>query len=272
MVGVGYRSQVSVESYKSRLEGIDCLEFILDQYIDHPRRFEQLQKKLSPFKLLPHGVGLSIGSAQRPREDYLAGVKQICDIVDAEQYSEHLSFNVAPGFDLGHLAPVCMSAESIALIKRNVSIVQDTLKRELILENITETVQLTPGAAMAQAEVLNEIAQTTGCRILLDIENLRINSINHGFSWQDFLRRLPADSVEQFHLAGGTKGKAIEIDSHSASISEQTWQMYQCALGMFSPKYVIIERDDNLDSFESVFLEIQRAKALGLRLDAVSCS
>jgi uncharacterized protein (UPF0276 family) len=144
---------------------------------------------------------------------------------------------------------------------RNIKRVQSRIDVPLILENITYMVAF-PGE-MDEVEFISELLRRSGCRMLLDVENLYINAMNHGYDPLEYLYALPEDCVVQMHLAGGIEHEGFLIDSHSRATPREVWLLAAAAMARFPVKGAIIERDDNLPPFAELAAEIARARALG---------
>lgn len=223
--GMGYRRELREGIWEHRSE-IDCLEVITDRYIEEPQLTHELETLCQSFRVIPHGVSLSIGSPDL-NVGYVREVRRICELTQAPYYSEHLCMTRAPGIDIGHLAPLWFTEEVLAITTDNVHRVQDILDRPLILENTTYPFEI-PDADMSQAEFFNRLVEATGCGILLDITNIRINATNHGFDPVDFLDQMPLDHVVQLHMSGGyedTRGELI--DGHCRPPDEAVWSLLE---------------------------------------------
>ncbi|HEY2295249.1 MAG TPA: DUF692 domain-containing protein [Thermoanaerobaculia bacterium] len=221
--GLGYRNELKKHVWEHQSE-IDCLEVITDRYIDDPHLTCELEELCDSFRVIPHGVRLSIGS---PDLDvaYVREVRRICEVTKAPYYSEHLCMTRAPGIEIGHLAPLWFTEEALAITIDNVQRVQDLLDRPLILENTTYPFEI-PGGDMSQTEFFHRLVGSTGCGILLDIANIRINGANHGFDPLRFLDDMPLEHVVQLHMAGGFLDREGElIDGHCYPPDEAIWAL-----------------------------------------------
>lgn len=259
--GIGFRSELK-EAIWAHRDQIDCVEIITDRYIEHPQLLEELEETCSRIRVIPHGIGLSVGSPQL-RRGYLDEVRRICEITRAPYYSEHLCMTSAPGIDIGHLAPLWFTEEVLANTIANVNRLQDHLGRPLVLENTTYPFEI-PDADMSQAEFFRRMVGATGCGILLDITNVRINAENHGFDPVAFLDELPLDHVVQLHLAGGYRdhdGKII--DGHCAKVDDETWDLLAIFAAKAQPLGSILEHDSEFpDDFSPILDTVVRARAI----------
>lgn len=223
--GLGYRNELKKSVWEHRSE-VDCLEVITDRYIDEPQLTPELEELCDSFRVIPHGIRLSIGSPDLDLE-YLRGVRRICEITKTPYYSEHLCMTRAPGIEIGHLAPIWFTEEELAITTGNVHRVQDFLGMPLILENTTYPFEI-PDADMGQTEFFHRLVQATGCGILLDVANIRINGANHGFDPVRFLEQMPLAHVVQLHMAGGFQDFQGElIDGHCHTPDEDIWKLLE---------------------------------------------
>jgi hypothetical protein len=259
--GLGYRREIREQILASR-ERIDVLEVVADQYVQNPRKLDELRELCDTFPVIPHGIGLSPGSAAPPDREYLAGIRKVCDITGISFYSEHLCMTRAPGIDLGHLSPLWYTEEVLAQTVRNVRLTQEVLGRPLALENISYVLEI-PGATMTQAEFFHRLVEATGCGILLDITNVFINSVNHHFDCDELLDRMPIDRVVKVHLAGGFWSQGVLVDAHSEEVQEESWSLLEKVVQRVDVKACILEHDANFpESLDPLLLQVDRARAI----------
>jgi uncharacterized protein len=259
--GLGYRREIREQILASG-ERIDVLEVIADQYVLSPQKLDELRELCDSFPVIPHGIGLSPGSAAPPGREYLAGIRKVCDITGMPFYSEHLCMTRAPGIDLGHLSPLWYTEEVLAHTIRNVQRTQDALARPLVLENITYLLEI-PGATMTQAEFFHRLVDATGCGILLDVTNVFINSVNHGFDCDKLLDRMPLDRVVKVHLAGGIWSQGVLVDGHTEAVQEESWALFEKLVRRIDVKACILEHDANFpESFDALLRQVDRARSI----------
>lgn len=259
--GLGYRKELRDQILASR-DSIDVLEVIADQYVDNPRRLDELRELCDHFPVIPHGIGLSPGSAAPPDRDYLAAIRKVVDITGMPFYSEHLCMTRAPGIDLGHLAPLWFTEEVLENTIRNVERTQDALGKPLVLENITYVLEI-PGATLTQTEFFDRLVEATGCGVLLDITNVFINSVNHCFDPIGFLERMPLGRVLKVHLAGGFWNHGVLVDGHSEEVQEESWTLFEELVRRADVKACLLEHDTNFpESFEPLLRQVERARTI----------
>jgi uncharacterized protein (UPF0276 family) len=263
-VGIGYRSSFRGELFLNR-RSVDFLEITADPFFESPPGTDgHLELLAAHFTLIPHGLNLSLGSAEGIDPDYLGRLAALVRWLDPPWWSEHLAFTRAGGIEIGHLTPLPFTREAVDVLCRNIDAVRRRIETPLILENITYALTL-PGAEMDEAEFLAEALERTGCGLLLDVANLHTNAVNHGYDPVGFLDRLPPDRVVQLHVAGGHWHDGLLIDSHSAPISPEVWALAEAVVARFPVKGIVLERDEDLPPFTELLAELEQARAIGRR-------
>lgn len=259
--GIGFRREMKKRTFELH-EEIDFVEIITDQYHEDPRTLEELDELCTYFRVIPHGVSLSVGSAIPLDRDYLRFIKSISDITKTPYYSEHLCMTRAPGIDIGHLSPLWFTEELLRNTIDKVNRIQDYLGKLLILENVTYLFEI-PRATMSQTEFFNRMVAATGCGVLLDVTNVYINSVNHGFEPDRFLDEMPMDRVVQLHLAGGYWSNGILIDGHSEIVQDGSWEVLEkVAARAPNVKGSILEHDKNFPDFEILLATVRKTREI----------
>jgi uncharacterized protein (UPF0276 family) len=260
-VGLGFRPQLKSEIFLHRAE-IDFLEITADHYLDAtPAKLEELELLKLHFPLIPHGLNLSLGSAEGLNEDYLEKFARLINGLQPEWYSDHICFTRSGGVDIGHLAPVPFTRDAVQALVRNVAAVKQKIKTPLILENITYMFRY-PLAEMSEAEFLRRVLEETDCGLLLDVTNLYINAVNHGYDWRRFLDELPIERVVQLHFVGGHRNRNYLIDSHSYATPDAVWEVFREVCARAGLRGVILERDGNFPPFAEILGELRTARRL----------
>lgn len=254
-VGLGYRAALRADILRN-LGEVDFLEVVSDGFFRDPAALKALAS-LKP--CIPHSLDLSVGSRVDPA--YLERVAGIVDATDPPWHSDHLAFTKEGDVAIGHLAPVPHTDESLRIVVENVRKVQARIDRPFALENITMPFYW-PDSTMGEAEFLREVVSRTGCLLLLDLENVRVNAANHGRAARDFLDALPLEDVVQVHIAGGMHGEGLEHDTHSAPVSEETWSLLSHLCDVCRPPAVLLERDDHFPPFSEIVAELRRARGI----------
>lgn len=240
---------------------LDVLEVIADDFVGAAAR-DRLSDLRSALPILLHGVGLSLGSAEGldpARIDHLA---TLVEAVRPPWVSEHIAFTRAGDIEIGHLMPLPFTQEAIDVVAGNVAALRGRLPAlPILLENIAYTVML-PGAEMDEAAFVNGVIEASGCGLLLDLENVHANALNHGYDPIAHLQALNLDRVVEVHLAGGAWSGATYADTHSRPVPEASWRLLEWLVPRARVRAVIIERDDDLPPFNAMLGEVERAAGL----------
>jgi len=263
-VGMGFREPYRSDLFLHR-QDVDFLEITADHYMDTGlEKQEELDLLAAHFTLIPHGLNLSLGSAEGLDASYARKFARLIRRLNPPWWSEHIAFTRAGGVDIGHLSPVPFTHEAIEVLVRNIAEMRSHLEMDvpLILENITYMVEM-PGAEMNEAQFLAELLAKANCGLLLDVTNLYTNAINHGHDLQAIVEQLPLERVVQLHFAGGFWHEGVLIDSHSHATPPQVWELMEEIVARAPVKGIILERDEELPSFAELREEMQRAREIG---------
>lgn len=261
-VGLGFREPFLADLLL-HAERVDFLEITADHYLDAPTRKQgELELLAARFPLVPHGLNLSLGSAEGLDHDYLARFAALVNRLDPPWWSEHIAFTRAGDMEIGHLSPLPFTTEAVEVLCRNIAEVRRWIDRPLILENITYQLRL-PFSERDEADFLAEVLERTDCGLLLDVTNLHTNAMNHDYDPLEFLDRLPAERIVQLHFVGGHRQGNRLIDSHSQPTPPEVWKLLEHVLSRFPVRGVILERDKNLPPFRELAEELERARRLG---------
>jgi uncharacterized protein len=258
--GLGYRRELH-DGIMANAAGIDWLEVITEHYLSgSPQAAAALTALRERFPIVPHGIEMSIGTPGEVDVAYLDGLARLVDQVDAPYFSDHLCFTRAGGVSLGTLTPLPRSRALARELGAKAQRIQAAVGRPFVLENITYHVDLR--TEITEAEFIAEFCEFSECGLLLDVTNLWTNSVNHGFDPIDFLDVIPTERVVQVHLAGGMDEEHGLIDSHSAAVPEQVWELFDELLRRVAVKAVLIERDQDFpEDFGELLAEVTRARA-----------
>ena len=210
-----------------------------------------------------HGVGMSLAGASDPDPDHLAALKQLVDRFQPELVSEHLAWSRLDGRCFPDLLPVPRTNEVLRRLGANIDQVQNALGREILIENPTHYLALLDHQ-WSETSFLAELARRTGCKLLIDVNNVAVGSHNIGFDPSAWLYDLPPDRIGEIHLAGHSidaEGSLL-IDSHDEPISEQVWGLYRELIERIGPRPTLIERDGNIPPFAELMAEREHAQVI----------
>jgi hypothetical protein len=211
-----------------------------------------------PFVL--HGLSLSIGAPSPLNEDLLRDVRSFMDEHGIEFYSEHLSYCGDDG-QLYDLMPIPFTEEAARYVAGRIRRAQDILGRRMAVENVS---YYTPTATrMTEAEFTRAVLDEADCDLLLDINNIVVNSINHKYDAKEFMLAMPQERIKYFHLAGHyVEAEDLRIDTHGAAVSEQSWQLLADAYDHFGPVPTLLERDFNFPPIDDLLGEVRRIRSM----------
>ena len=184
--------------------------------------------------------------------------------IEPHWISDHLCWTGVDGRNLHDLLPLPYTEEALATVAARVGEVQDVLGRQILLENVSSYLTF-HASDMSEWEFLSEVAQRADCAILLDINNIYVSSVNHGFDPLTYLEAIPKDRVRQFHLAGHSDLGGHLIDTHDHPIVQPVWDLYSEALARFGAVPTMIERDDNIPPLDELVAELRIARELAGR-------
>ncbi len=262
---LGHGLGLRVDHYDAILEdkpAIDWLEVVSENYlVPGGRPLDYLERFRERYPLVMHGVSLSIGSTDSLDRDYLKSLRQLADRVQPAWISDHLCWTGVEGVNLHDLMPLPHTDEAIAHVVDRVRKVQDFLGRRILLENVSSYIGYTH-STVPEWEFVSAIANAADCLLLVDVNNVYVSSVNHGFDALEYLDGLPAERVQQFHLAGHLKGDRLIIDTHDATISDPVWQLYAEALKRYGPVSCLIERDDRIPPLAELMAELEQARKI----------
>ncbi|HXV18700.1 MAG TPA: DUF692 domain-containing protein, partial [Candidatus Omnitrophota bacterium] len=259
--GIGLRSQ-HYPVITSDWPQMDWFEAISENYMDTGGRpLKILEKVRSRYPIALHGTALSIGSTDPLNEKYLERLKRLTDAIDPFIVSDHLCWSGAGGEALHDLLPLPFTENTVRHVVSRVTRVQEVLKRPVLLENVSTYVTYRHNT-MPEWAFLTEVARRSGCKILLDVNNVYVNAVNHGFDPSEYLRNVPAELVRQIHLSGHTDMGDFLFDTHSMPILDKVWSLYREALELYGAVSTLIEWDENIPPFEELDFLAKKARVL----------
>ena len=213
------------------------------------------------YPLSLHGVGLSLGSADGLRAQHLAKLKNLVARVDPLLVSEHLCWGALGERHFNDLLPLPYTDEALTLLVARVDQVQTALGRSILVENVSSYLQYRD-SAIPELEFVAELARRSGCGILLDVNNLYVNSVNHGFDALAAMHALPQSSIQEIHLAGHTQTGDCLIDDHGSRVIDAVWSLYEAAHARFGPLRTLIEWDTQIPDLEVLLDEARKVESI----------
>jgi uncharacterized protein (UPF0276 family) len=216
------------------------------------------------YALSIHGVGLSIGSMQDLDQDHLERLKRLCDRYEPESFSEHLAWSSHDGIFLNDLLPLPYTKVTLARVVEHIDQVQSFLGRQILLEN-PATYLLFEESSFSETAFLSEIVRRTGCRLLLDVNNVFVSSTNHGLDPREYLASFPLQAVSEIHLGGHSEtvdetGTSLLIDSHNSPVKELVWKLYEEVIATIGPVASLVEWDNDVPEWSVLRQEAKAAQ------------
>jgi uncharacterized protein (UPF0276 family) len=257
LIGVGWRAPLK-QWIDTAPPEVRCMELTAEHFYDSGERYlEQLGRRVP---LFVHGLGLSLGTPGGPGTDELRRYKRVADAAGARWISEHVAFTRAGGVDLGHLSPLPLTRDALAVIVDNAVALRQYCGRPLILENITSHLR-TPGE-LSETQFLGQLCERADCGLLLDVTNLYINAVNHGFDPLAWLRELDPQRIVQLHIVGFAERDGRLEDAHAAAIQPELLDLLQAVLEYAPVQAIILERDEPQPDAASIRTELKRLAAV----------
>lgn len=259
--GLGLRP-VHYPDFLRETQAVDWLEIISENYmVPGGKPLAMLDAILERYPVAMHGVSLSIGSTDGLDAQYLAELKRLADRVQPLWISDHLCWTGVQGRNAHDLLPLPYSEEALRLVVRHVRQVQDLLGQRILLENVSSYLDYR-SSEMSEWEFLHQAAERADCLLLLDVNNIYVSSINHGFDAIEFLDHLPVERVQQIHLAGHSDHGDYIVDTHDHPVAEPVWGLYRHACTRFGEVATMIERDDDIPALDVLIAELNRARSI----------
>jgi uncharacterized protein (UPF0276 family) len=264
--GLGLRRE-HYQDFLSSHVPVDFVEVISENFMvagGQPRHILRQVRERHPVIL--HGVSMSIGSGDGLNPSYLRRLRALADEIEPLYVSDHLSWSRIDGFNSHDLLPLPYTEEALEAVCTNIHAAQDALGRAMLFENPSSYLQF-PGA-MPEWEFIAEMCRRTGCGLLLDVNNVYVSAVNHGFDPYAFLEGVPAAQVRQIHLAGHSKGTDLLIDTHDAPVPDPVWSLYVQAVARCGPVATMIERDAAIPPLPELLAELGVARRLAYNREA----
>ena len=252
-------AELAGDADEGRLAEVDFLEVAPENWIDiggrHGRQFRALTERI-PF--VCHGLSLSLGGPTPLDQALLDAIKRFLDAHGILTYTEHLSA-CTDGGHLHDLMPIPFTEDAVHYVADRIRRVQDALERRIGVENVSY--YAAPGSEMTELAFINAVVEEADCLLLLDVNNIYVNSINFGYDPVAFLRGLPGDRAIYAHVAGHVKEAAdLRIDTHGATVAEPVWDLLDEAFACYGPVPTVLERDFNIPPVPRLLDEVARIR------------
>ena len=259
--GLGLRRALLGPLQAAAPADFDFLECAPDNWIGVGGRFGAALRELSSrHPLVCHGLSLSLGSTDPFDDTYLRKLRRFLDDHRVPIFSEHLSYCSDQG-QLYDLLPIPFTEEAVQHVAGRIRQVQDALGRRIAVENISY--YAAPYQAMPEIDFINAVLAEADCDLLLDVNNIYVNAINHRYDAQDFLSQLPGTRIAYFHIAGHyDEADDLKVDTHGAPVKPDVFALLDDACARFGPRPTLLERDFNIPPYADLVAELGQVRAV----------
>ncbi len=262
-LGVGWRPELEGLIASADL-GLGFVEAVAEN-VD-PRRLPDalVDARERGLQVIPHGIRLSLGGAERPDHARLDHLAILADSLDSPLVSEHIAFVRADGVEAGHVLPVARTAQALDILTENVLLAQARLPVALALEHVAALVEW-PGAEMDEAAFVTELLDRTGALLLLDLSNLYANAFNHGYDAVEALARFPLERIAYVHVGGGEHRGGMYHDTHAHPVVPGVLTLVEELFALADAPGVLLERDDGFPPEDEILAEVLAIDAAAKR-------
>lgn len=259
-VGLGLRRDF-IDTFLSAETHPDFIEIAPENWMGFGGRHAKLLAQcVEKAPLLCHGLSLSIGGPHPLNIEFIKQVKTFLQQYQVPIYSEHLSYTHDGGY-LYDLLPIPMTEAAVKYVAERILRVQDILGQRLVIENVST--YLMPNAEMTEAEFVREVIEQADCELLLDVNNVYVNSMNHGSDGYAFIQAMPKERIRYLHIAGHEQiSENLLIDTHGAEICDPVWELLQYTYQICGVKPTLLERDFNIPSWQQLQYELATIKKI----------
>jgi uncharacterized protein (UPF0276 family) len=260
-VGVGFRTPHIRQVLRER-PLMDWFEVISENYFaEGGIQRANLEALRAGYRVVPHGVSLSIGGADPLDRDYLRRLRALVSRLGAPWCSDHLCWTGVGGVDTHDLLPLPTTKATLDHVVARVKQVQSEIGVPLALENASTYLEFRE-SDIPEPEFLAELAERADCGLLLDVNNVFVSAYNHGFDARAYIDTIPAERVLQIHLAGHTDKGAYLLDTHSDHVKPEVWDLYRQALRRCGPTSTLVEWDESIPAWETLAAEAHKARVV----------
>ena len=259
--GLGLRRAIIGPLCEQKPGQIDFMEVAPENWINLGGRFgKQFREMTEAYPFVTHGLSLSLGGPEPIDVDFVKSIKTFLDQHGIEVYTEHLSYCSDDGH-LYDLMPIPFTAEAVKHVVKRIHQVQDILERPMGIENVSY--YAAPGQEMSEIDFLKAVLSEADCNLLLDVNNIYVNSVNHGYDAETFLRQIPGDRIQYIHVAGHfNEAEDLIVDTHGSEVIDPVWNLLEQTYRLFGVKPTLLERDFNIPSVQELLDEVNRIHQL----------
>jgi uncharacterized protein (UPF0276 family) len=260
-VGLGLRREFIQEVVDDLPSSVDFWEVAPENWIPLGGKYhQQLLECTKQGAFVAHGLSLSIGSPEPLDIEFVKQVKSFMDLHHIRYYSDHLSYCSGKGH-MYDLMPIPFTKQAVKHVVDRIKQVQDIIEQPLLMENVSY--YAAPGQEMSEIDFTLEVIEQSDCSMLLDVNNIYVNSINHGYSAKDFLEAIPSKKVEYGHIAGHyNEADDLIIDTHGAAVIDEVWQLLDLAYEIHGVFPTLLERDFNIPPLSELLQEVEKIREI----------
>jgi len=259
--GLGLRTQHYEAILESKPE-VDWFEIISENFmVPGGKPLYYLDRIRARYPIVMHGVSMSIGSTDPLDRDYLRQLKVLAERIEPVWISDHLCWTGVAHKNMHDLLPLPYTEEAARHVADRIMQVQEFLGRRILIENVSSYVGYRD-SEMSEWEFLREIVTRADCLMLFDVNNIYVSGFNHDFDARDYLNAIPAERVQQIHLAGHRNLDTHIIDTHDEPVIDPVWELYRDTLARLGPVSTMIERDDNIPALAELVDELNHARTI----------
>lgn len=270
--GLGLRTEhyADFERGAATRPALDWLEIISENYlVPGGKPLHHLDRIRADFPMVMHGVSMSLGGTDALDLDYLRQLKALAARVQPAWLSDHLCWTGVDGHNLHDLLPLPMTEAALRHVAGRLAQVQDVLGRRLAIENLSSYVRFAADE-MREYEFVAELLARSDALLLLDVNNVYVSAVNHGFDARAYIDAMPAERVVQIHLAGHSEQDGFLVDTHDAPVCDAVWDLYRYTLQRIGPRPTMIERDDHMPPLEELLAELDIARGIATEVAAAA--
>ena len=260
-VGIGLRSP-HINKIITTQPKLPWVELLADNHLaEGGLVYAQLDAITELYPVTLHCVGMSLASTSPLDKSYCQKIKVLAERVDAAWVSEHLCFTSANGIHSHDLLPIPYNQESLSHCANRILQIQDFLGERLLIENVSNYMTFKQ-SDRSEIDFIVELAEKSDCWLLVDVNNIYVNHINHGLNAQEYIKRLPLERIKEIHLAGYQQQENYLLDAHNNPVSEPVWDLYQQLLQRKADIPTLIEWDNDIPSLEVLINEAHKAEKI----------
>jgi len=264
-IGLGLRRDIIEEFLDREVIQPDFIEFAPENWIGMGGYWgKKIRRAVEKYPVTCHGLSLSLGSPEELDYRFMKELKSFLDNNRVEIFSEHLSYTKCANAHLYDLLPIPFREDAVKHVAQRIREAQDFLERPIAIENVSYYTAV--AAEMDEATFISSIVEESGCQLLLDVNNVYVNSFNHGYDAKEFIRRMPLDKVAYIHMAGHEKvSPDLIIDTHGEAIIDPVYELFDYTASLMEPVPVLLERDFNFPAAADLQREMNQLRQIATK-------